>query len=87
MDVGITTLRADLKRWLDEARSGEEVVITDRGVPVARLVGIASAPILQRLQDDGVIDLPRSGIRPKATGRKRAASKKSVSELVSAQRD
>ena len=37
MDVAITELRANLSLWLDEARSGHEVVITDRGVPVARL--------------------------------------------------
>src|ERR1039458_8019004 len=38
MDVAISTLRAELSTWIERARSGEEVVVTDRGTPVARLL-------------------------------------------------
>jgi antitoxin (DNA-binding transcriptional repressor) of toxin-antitoxin stability system len=65
------TCRRDFGRaqtLVREARSGEEVVINDRGVPVARLVGVDAAPILQRLHHEGVIDLPWSAA-PKVSGR------------------
>ena len=38
MDVGITELRANLAEWVRRAADGEEIVITDRGRPVARIV-------------------------------------------------
>jgi len=40
MDVAITDLRAHLSDWLERAREGTEVIITDRGLPVARLLGL-----------------------------------------------
>src|SRR5262249_44140929 len=36
--VGIRALRNGLSGWIDRVRQGEEVVITDHGVAVARLV-------------------------------------------------
>ena len=35
--VGVRDLRNNLKRYLDRVKAGEEVVITERGKPVARL--------------------------------------------------
>ncbi|NMR18720.1 type II toxin-antitoxin system Phd/YefM family antitoxin [Cellulomonas fimi] len=58
MEVSVSTLRAELKQWIDAARSGEDVVITDRGIPVARLSGIASADLLSRLQREGLLAPP-----------------------------
>jgi prevent-host-death family protein len=37
--VGVRELRAKLSHYLDRARAGEEIVITERGKPVARLSG------------------------------------------------
>jgi prevent-host-death family protein len=37
MNVGIRELKANLSRYLACARAGERVVVTDRGVPVARI--------------------------------------------------
>ena len=37
MRVGIRELRDRLKHYVATARSGEDVIITDRGRPVARL--------------------------------------------------
>jgi prevent-host-death family protein len=42
MDVPVTELRAHLSEWLDRVRSGDEVVVTDRGIPVARLLGMSA---------------------------------------------
>ena len=38
MDVAISDLRANLKAYVERAKAGERIVVTDRGVPVARLV-------------------------------------------------
>ena len=85
MDVSISTLRAELARWVDRVRSGEEVVVTDRGTPVARLVPIDAAPLLQQLVDQGVLRKP-SGPRPRARGAERVPSHGGVADLVSQQR-
>jgi prevent-host-death family protein len=37
--VGVRELRENLKDYLERAKTGEEVVITERGKPVARLIG------------------------------------------------
>ena len=87
MEIGVTALRAELKRWLDEVKDGEEVIITDRGIPVARLTSVDAAPILEQLDQKGLIRLPRSVSRPKARGRRRIRASLPVSDLVSEQRD
>ena len=83
MDVTITDLRANLSLWLDEARSGHEIVITDRGVPVARLLGLTTTATLERLTTEGVISRPRSTQRPTATGRPRPHPRRPLSDVVS----
>ncbi|PQM48170.1 Putative antitoxin VapB49 [Mycobacterium talmoniae] len=67
MDVSVTELRAHLSDWLDRARAGGEVVITDRGIPVARLNAVDSAGTLARLTAEGVIGKATTP-RPVATG-------------------
>ena len=66
MDVGITALRANLADWLQKVREGEEVTITDHGVPVARLVPVESTDLIERLTRDGVLGRPQTLTRPKA---------------------
>ena len=87
MEIGVAAFRAELKRWLEEVKAGEEVIITDRGVAVARLVGVDAAPILAQLESEGVLRLPRKTSRPKASGRRRVPAGRPVSELVTQQRD
>jgi len=86
MDVGITELRSHLGAWLDRAMAGEEVVITDRGIPVARLIGVAHAPLLERLVEAGTIARPKVAARPTASGRRRPRATRPLSEVVSEQR-
>ncbi len=86
MDVAISALRAELASWVDRARSGEEVVITERGTPVARIVGVDSAPLLEQLLEAGVVSRPSSTTRPDARSAKRVKSRGSVAELLSEQR-
>jgi len=55
MEVGIRELRADLSRWVKRVRAGEEIVVTDRGRPVARLVQLDGERKLDRLIREGVV--------------------------------
>jgi prevent-host-death family protein len=86
MEVAVTDLRAHLSEWLQRARRGQEVVVTDRGVPVARLVGIQGGAILERLTAEGVIARPASPGRPTASERARARVRNPVSSWVSEER-
>ena len=86
MDVAISDLRAHLSEWLERARAGEEVVVTDRGIPVARLLGLATASVLERLAAEGVIGPPENSQRPAAAGRARPRPRRPVSGTVSEQR-
>ncbi len=86
MDVSVSDLRAQLGRWIERAAAGEEVVVTDRGTPVARLTGVSSAPLLERLTAPGVIARPLATRRPTASGARRVPTTGSVSEVLSEQR-
>ena len=85
MDVSVTELRAHLSDWLDRARTGGEVVITDRGIPVARLTAISGAGTLERLTAEGVIG-KATAPRPVAAGRSNPRPRRPVSDHVSDQR-
>ena len=86
MDVAVTDLRANLSDWLTQVRQGADVVVTERGIPVARLVGIDAAGLLERLTAEGQIARPAQPTRPIASGRARPRSRRPVSERVSEQR-
>lgn len=86
MDVAVTELRAHLSDWLERARGGNELVITDRGVPVARLVGLGSTSTLERLVAEGVIGRAAAPQRPVASGRSRPRPRRPLSDQVSDQR-
>ena len=86
-EVGVAQLRRELKHWLDRAQSGDEVVITERGRPVARLSGVDTGPLLDRLADEGRISRAPAAARPTARGRRRATARGDVAELVVAERE
>jgi len=77
----VSALRAELKQWIDAARSGEDVVITDRGVPVARLSAIASTDLLTRLQREGLLAAP-SVERPTVQAHDRTRPAQALSDLA-----
>lgn len=39
-EASISILKAHLSRYVDAVKSGEEIIVTDRGRPVARLTGL-----------------------------------------------
>ena len=86
MDVAVSELRAHLSDWLARARAGGEVVITDRGVPVARLLGVETTTAITRLTDEGVIGRPRRPDRPVASGHERPRPRQPVADRVTEQR-
>jgi len=63
--VSISTLKASLSEFLDVVRKGHEVIITDRGRPVARLLPVegdtARDELRARLIREGVLSPPRRG--------------------------
>lgn len=58
-EVGVRDLKNNLSRYLDRVRGGEQVVITDRGRPVARLSAIdADVDRLAELVAAGIVRPP-----------------------------
>jgi prevent-host-death family protein len=83
--VGVRDLKNNLSRYLDRVRSGEEIVVTDRGRPVARLTAIdASTDRLTGLVESGAVRPPDSRVRRRPT--RRIAASQTVSDLVDEQR-
>jgi prevent-host-death family protein len=86
MEVAVSALRAELARWIERVQAGDEVLVTERGVPVARLTPVEASPLLKRLTEQGVLSEPLSAKRPKAGATPRVRARGSVSDLVSEQR-
>lgn len=82
----MTELRAHLSQWLNRVKQGDEVVITDRGVPVARILGLTTASTLEQLTRQGIIARPARRNRPTATGRQRPRARRPLADVVSEQR-
>lgn len=85
MDVAVSELRANLKRYVDRARAGERVVVTERGVPVARLVAVDAEGLLERLEREGVVTRARAK-RPAARKARRVTVAGPVADLVAEER-
>ncbi|MGC0249907.1 type II toxin-antitoxin system Phd/YefM family antitoxin [Pseudactinotalea sp. Z1748] len=79
MDVPVSTFRSQLKHWIERVGAGEELIITERGVPVARLTGVDGADLIASLERDGLLSAPETD-RPSAPAVEGKHS--SVSELV-----
>ncbi|MGA7669902.1 MAG: type II toxin-antitoxin system prevent-host-death family antitoxin [Nitrolancea sp.] len=83
----MSNLRAHLSDWLDRVQHGEDVVVTDRGTPVARIVRVTASELLEDLEKEGLLARPTSLPRPRAGDVRRVRAERSVAELVSSQRD
>ena len=66
--VGVARLKAELSRYLDVAKHGHDVIITERGRPVARLTALRGADKAssrrERLAMAGVLTLGMGRLRP-----------------------
>ncbi len=84
IEVGVRDLKNNLSRYLEGVGNGTEVIVTDRGRPVARLVSIdASSDRLAELIDAGVVRAAPSRSRRLP---KRVLASTTVSDLVAEQR-
>ena len=84
VEVGVRDLKNNLSRYLEGVGNGTEVIVTDRGRPVARLVRID-------LSSDRLADLIDAGVVRAAPSRSRRLPKRvlastTVSDLVAEQR-
>lgn len=82
MQVGVRELRNHLSAYLARVAEGEDLVVTDRGHPVARLAPLGGETALDRLVADGLVERPVSPKRPGEARRVRGH----VSDLVARQR-
>lgn len=85
VEVGVRDLKNNLSRYLDRVRDGGEVIVTDRGRPVARLSALDQpTDRLAELISSGAVRAPRVAGRRRPARRVRASG--SVSDLVADQR-
>jgi prevent-host-death family protein len=74
--VGLRALKSNLSGIVARARDGQEIVVTDRGAPVARLLPLSSDDPLERLIAEGLVEpaptrrriTPRPSIRLRGRG-------------------
>ena len=62
--VGVAELKAELSAYLKRAKAGEEIVVTDRGTPVAMLVpmprtGGPTEAELEEMYQTGIMTRPK----------------------------
>ena len=58
MEVSVSQLRAQLKDYLAQVKQGEAIVVTERGVPIAQLVSVDGASLLEQLEREGLLTAP-----------------------------
>lgn len=83
-EAGIRELRNHLSKYLDRVRNGEELVVTDRGTAIARVVPIGQPRAYDRLVDNGLIEPSGTGARTRPD--RRVEVEAPVSALVAEQR-
>lgn len=74
--VPITELKAHLAKYLRMARRGVEVQVLERGVPIARLVGM---PAVDSREPAVIEHLVNAGILRRGTGGVRGIAKRRLS--------
>lgn len=86
--ASISEAKAKLSALLERVKAGEEVTITDRGVPVARIVPLPATEVdwderLERLERQGLIRRPKKRLDPGwLRSRPLAVSRASVLEAL-----
>jgi prevent-host-death family protein len=82
-EVGVRELHDRLSEYLQRVEEGQEVLVTRRGRPVARLSAAESRDPLTELAERGLVRLPR---RRRSARRARVKATGPVSDLVAEQR-
>jgi prevent-host-death family protein len=68
-EVGIRELRDNLSRFLDDVQAGRELIVTDRGRPVARIIGTPGESWIDELVTAGIVSLPERKLDLSTFGR------------------
>ena len=58
MEASFTEFKASLMDYVNSAKGGEDVIVTHKGVAVARLTSVGSSDLLTSLVNDGLITPP-----------------------------
>jgi prevent-host-death family protein len=67
--VSVSELKANLSRYLDMVQRGSEVQVLERGVPIARLVGLGASQTKGKKDELEKLDrLERAGMLRRGTG-------------------
>ncbi len=82
-EVGVRDLHDRLSEHLERVQEGNEIVVTRRGRPIARLSAIDIDDPLDELVREGLVTPPTTSRRD---ARPRVKAKGSVSDLVADQR-
>ncbi len=85
LEVGIRELRDHLSRWLDEVKDGGEIVVTERGRAVARLVPASRPSRLDALIERGIVT-PAADVRPSADALPKVRTSGDITRYVLDQR-
>ena len=84
MEVGIRDLRNHLSKYLAGVAQGDELVVTDHGQAVARILPIEVPRPIDRLVAEGLVHPSSGGLRSRPV--RRIKAKQPISGLVSEQR-
>jgi prevent-host-death family protein len=82
-EVGVRELHDRLSEYLQRVEEGQEVLVTRRGRPVARLSAAEPHDPLSELADRGLVRLPQ---RRRSARRARVKATGPVSDLIAEQR-
>ena len=85
--VGVRDLKAKLSEYLNIAKQGNEIIVTDHGKPIARLI---KEPVKQKstlekmyfLAERGLIQLPKKERKAKSYSLYKSKSKITATELL-----
>ena len=84
MEVGIRDLRNHLSKYIAGVARGDELVVTDHGQAVARILPIAVPRPIDRLVAEGLVH--PSAIKPRSRPVRRIKTKEPIGGLVAEQR-
>ncbi|MBW3575967.1 MAG: type II toxin-antitoxin system prevent-host-death family antitoxin [Actinobacteria bacterium] len=82
-EVGIRELRDHLSKYLERVQGGDELVVTDRGRAIARVLPMSGERTIDRLVREGKVTPAKTRKRSLPTP---IESKGTVSDLVAEQR-
>lgn len=58
MEVTFTEFKASLMEHVNSAKGGQDVIVTHKGAPVARLTSVEESDLIASLVKDGLITVP-----------------------------